>query len=62
MVLLNPPCDEDWSCTDWSDCADSQQSRTCTDSNVCETEIEMPEELQDCDSTAPSPVINLEAI
>jgi len=42
------PCTESWSCTDWSDCVDGKQIRTCTDSNVCGTIVNRPEESRDC--------------
>ncbi|MFH1597566.1 MAG: MopE-related protein [Patescibacteria group bacterium] len=42
-------CQEDWECTDWSDCIEGQQTRECTDLNSCGTEINKPPELQDCE-------------
>ncbi len=41
-------CTENWSCTDWSTCANSQQSRTCIDANNCRTIISKPVEFQSC--------------
>ena len=41
-------CEEDWSCTEWSVCADEQQTRACTDQNNCETEENKPAETQAC--------------
>ena len=41
-------CTEDWSCDDWTTCADDLQSRTCTDANSCETEESKPDESQAC--------------
>ena len=43
-------CGEDWSCSDWSTCSDSSQTRTCTDNNNCGTEHEKPDESQSCNS------------
>jgi len=31
-----PPCTSSWSCGSWSSCTDSQQTRTCTDTNGCQ--------------------------
>ena len=41
-------CTESWSCTDWSTCANNQQSRTCTDANNCGTTTKKPAESQTC--------------
>ncbi|MFH1597561.1 MAG: putative glycoside hydrolase [Patescibacteria group bacterium] len=59
IILLKPACEEDWQCTDWSDCEDSQQTRTCTDLNVCGTEIDKPEETRYCDSISPEDIDDL---
>lgn len=42
-------CEEDWTCTEWSECTEGQQTRTCSDSNECGTEENMPEETQECE-------------
>ncbi|MEA3343315.1 MAG: hypothetical protein U9Q92_04055 [archaeon] len=42
-------CTEDWTCGSWSFCnADSQQTRTCTDNNMCGTEDDKPGETRGC--------------
>jgi PGF-pre-PGF domain-containing protein len=41
-------CTENWSCTNWSICTNSVQTRTCTDSNACGTTVNKPVESQDC--------------
>jgi PGF-pre-PGF domain-containing protein len=41
-------CTESWSCTDWSACNNSQQTRACTDTNNCGTIAIKPEESQTC--------------
>jgi len=41
-------CFEDWSCSSWSVCVDSLQTRTCSDANSCGTELNKPEESQVC--------------
>ena len=44
-------CIESWVCSDWSDCESNQKVRTCTDQNVCGTELSKPELVIDCDAT-----------
>jgi Mg-chelatase subunit ChlD len=45
-------CVEDWSCSDWSDCSqEGIQTRTCTDSNDCGTELIKPSESKYCEYT-----------
>jgi len=50
---ITPPsgsaaCEEDWICTDWSDCFNNIQTRVCADDNRCGTTEEKPIERQDC--------------
>lgn len=33
---------ESWTCTEWGDCIDGRQKRTCTDTNTCGTTINRP--------------------
>ncbi|MFH0972369.1 MAG: hypothetical protein V1835_07460 [Candidatus Micrarchaeota archaeon] len=42
------PCTENWSCTSWSACNGVTQTRTCIDSNACNTTINVPAESQSC--------------
>ena len=42
-------CTEDWICTDWSECFNSKQSRTCADTSRCGTEESKPAEKQECE-------------
>lgn len=55
-----PACTESWSCGAWSTCANSSQSRTCTDANSCGTTDNRPALTQSCssgggsDTTAPT--------
>ena len=42
-------CTEDWSCTEWTDCVNETQTRTCNDLNNCGTEKDKPEEEQYCE-------------
>jgi hypothetical protein len=41
-------CVEDWECSFWNDCVDSQQIRTCTDLNECDTILSKPAEDLAC--------------
>ncbi|MFH1473806.1 MAG: PGF-pre-PGF domain-containing protein [Candidatus Aenigmatarchaeota archaeon] len=41
-------CSESWSCTEWSECSNTTQTRTCTDSNSCGTTASKPTETQEC--------------
>ena len=41
-------CVEDWDCSGWSECVDSQQTRTCTDLKSCGTIENKPSETQTC--------------
>jgi len=47
-VKEQEPCEESWTCTDWGDCSDGTQTRTCTDINSCGTEDNKPGESQGC--------------
>ncbi len=42
-------CTEIWECTEWSECIDGIQTRTCTDINGCTTEFDKPLESQECE-------------
>jgi hypothetical protein len=41
-------CSPDWSCTEWSECINETQSRTCEDINSCGSEEGKPAILQSC--------------
>jgi len=41
-------CEEDWVCTDWSECDVDRRERTCADINRCGTEFSKPAEEQAC--------------
>jgi hypothetical protein len=43
-------CQEDWSCSTWSECLDDQQSRSCSDRNACGTDENKPVETQACEA------------
>lgn len=42
------PCDESWQCGEWGACTNSQQNRTCIDTNACGTTDERPNIMQPC--------------
>ena len=41
-------CQEKWTCTEWSECKDGIQTRTCKDENNCGTDLHKPLESQPC--------------
>ena len=47
-------CQEDWSCTAFSECVNGTQTRTCTDNNACGTNETKPTESQSCTVVTPS--------
>jgi len=51
----NITCTENWTCEDWSECKNSQQTRACSDDNYCNTTINMPITIQVCDSGNETP-------
>jgi hypothetical protein len=52
-------CTPDWQCTDWSACADSFQTRVCTDQQACQSDSGRPAEVAACDSSIPERVVDL---
>lgn len=48
---ITDPCTENWSCSAWSTCSGTSQTRTCTDSNSCGTIINKPTLSQGCTVT-----------
>jgi hypothetical protein len=43
-----PPCQENWTCTNWSECIDGVQTRTCTNLGGCFDNKGKPNESQSC--------------
>jgi hypothetical protein len=41
-------CVENWDCSDWFECFNGKQKRTCVDLNDCGTENNKPATVQDC--------------
>ena len=41
-------CVENWVCDDWGACLDGEQTRTCNDINSCGTQLNKPNETQEC--------------
>ncbi|MBI2233026.1 MAG: hypothetical protein HYU56_03840 [Candidatus Aenigmarchaeota archaeon] len=48
------PCTERWLCTDWSECQDGFERRTCEDVNKCGTESSKPFESRPCSAAGTS--------
>ena len=46
--ILGEYCTEDWQCGSWSSCFNGQQTRICSDSNLCGTNVSKPTEVQSC--------------
>lgn len=45
-------CNPDWKCSEWSACLNSNtQTRTCSDTNSCNTSAGKPSETQNCEYT-----------
>lgn len=42
-------CIENWKCTEWTECLDGKQTRTCTDENNCDSTKNKPIESQECE-------------
>ncbi|PIN74411.1 hypothetical protein COV20_00085 [Candidatus Woesearchaeota archaeon CG10_big_fil_rev_8_21_14_0_10_45_16] len=47
-LSAQPLCAADWQCSDWSECTDGQQTRSCKDWNFCGSEEGRPTENQAC--------------
>jgi len=52
------PCDEYWTCEDWSSCVDGQQTTECIDNNDCGTTTEKPPLTQTCGDCTNGEIIN----
>ncbi len=44
-------CEENWNCTDWSDCVRGEKTRDCVDINNCSTIKDKPNETEICQSS-----------
>ncbi len=47
-ILTDQSCIEDWICTEWTECFNNLQKRTCADENRCGTTENKPPETQSC--------------
>jgi len=56
-----PPCEENWTCTEWSECVDGEQNKVCTDLNQCGTNESKPAETQECEVEAVEDEVECEA-
>lgn len=41
-------CTENWKCSEWSECLNGMQTRTCNDNSQCNTTLNKPSTLQNC--------------
>jgi hypothetical protein len=57
-------CTENWTCSSWSNCSNSQQTRTCIDNNACNTTTNKPALTQSCvvSNVNPSQTINTTSV
>jgi len=46
--LCSKKCSEVWICTEWLECNNNKQTRSCTDFNECNTVLIKPETERDC--------------
>jgi hypothetical protein len=57
---IQPPCQENWVCSDWSECKSGQTTRNCTEVNTCGTISKKPIDTNACSvivsENKPSPV------
>jgi signal peptidase len=44
-------CTENWNCTEWFECINGTQNRTCIDLNNCNTTFNKPIEIRECNTT-----------
>ena len=50
-IIAYRDCNEDWICTEWSECVDGIQTRKCVDKYACGTFYSKPAESQECTVT-----------
>ncbi len=48
-------CQENWVCSDWSECTSGTQTRTCTDTSGCGTNNDKPESTKICQTVSDTP-------
>jgi hypothetical protein len=54
ITTLTPVCNPNWQCGTWNTCTNSLQTRTCTDSNGCNTTNGKPNLMQACIMPVPT--------
>jgi hypothetical protein len=52
---VDEQCDEDWACSDWSDCVNNRFTRVCTDLNDCGTQNNRPSGSMACSNEPNEP-------
>ncbi len=48
IAMISGACTSDWQCTEWSECFDGNQIRSCIDFNNCQDLSSKPEESRAC--------------
>lgn len=56
-AVITSTCVENWVCTEWSEITGACGTRTCTDSNKCETIILKPTEKRDCEEKTEETIV-----
>ncbi|MGC9309790.1 MAG: right-handed parallel beta-helix repeat-containing protein, partial [Candidatus Nanoarchaeia archaeon] len=46
-------CEPEWDCTEWTDCVNGKQTRTCRDRNYC-SNVDKPDEERSCEICEPN--------
>ncbi len=54
LVNAEVVCEPDWTCSDWSECINSYENRTCSDINFCGNEETKPQEFKECEAAEPT--------
>ena len=48
--VTNSSCTPNWNCTEWSECIDGEEIRSCVDFNLCGNDSTKPDEIQECET------------
>ena len=46
--ICEPSCNENWTCSEWSECIDGNKTRICNDTSLCGTEMNKPDLTEYC--------------
>ena len=58
LTIVAPSCSEDWICSDWTECINSTQTRSCIDKNDCGTTFNKTATTEECEGQT-SPITGL---